>query len=130
MTERSKVVIDAIRAGLDAFVFKAVSESALQDQVAQALVAHDAKFYIEREVRVRAGRLDLLVSRDGVMVVLELKLHAAAAPVERQVQRYAKMPEIDAVGVVTTSRRLAHSLGAADQVIGGKPFFVIAVRTS
>lgn len=122
------IIVASLRERLGMFVFKATSEAAFQEQVADVLIKHGEQ--IEREVIAPgAGRYDILLPGQET-IVLELKLHAAAGPVERQVQRYAKMPEVDAVGVVTTSRRLAHSLGAADQTIGGKPFFVIAVRTS
>lgn len=65
----------------------------------------------------------------GIRIVLELKLHSAPAPVERQAQRYAKMEDVDAVCVVTTSRRLAFGLGGM-ATLGGKPFAVVAVRTT
>jgi hypothetical protein len=63
-------------------------------------------------------------------VVLELKLAASAPAVERQAQRYAGAPDVDAVVVVTTSQRLAHEprrAGATE--LGGKPFGVIALRS-
>ena len=110
-------------------MFLLQSEAQLQDKVASAIAYVDPKIWIEREVRAGNGRYDILCQRDGASVVLELKLHASPASVERQAQRYALRPEVDAVGVVTTSRRLAHGLGTAE-MLGGKPFFVVALRTT
>lgn len=126
--------IGAIRDALEPYVFRVRSEAALQAQVAVVL-APVAGMHIDTEVRRNGGRFDMLVryTMPGQFyppaVVLELKLHGAPAPVERQAQRYAMMDEVDAVGVVTTSRRLAGGLGGMSD-LGGKPFFVVAVRTT
>lgn len=116
---------------LGRYVFRAASEQQLQDQVAGILAG--AGLQVDREVRVNSGanRYDLLVTIPGVgRVVLELKLHASAPGVERQAQRYAAAPEVDAVMVVTTSSRLANELRRAGcSELGGKPFGVIALRS-
>lgn len=123
-------VIAAIRLALAPYVFRVRTESQMQDQVTLALAQAQLSWRISREVKSRAGRYDLLVVIPaGPRVVLELKLHSAASPVERQAQRYAKMPDVDAVVVVTTSRRLAGGLGDIAE-LGGKPFAVFAVRTT
>ena len=129
--------MDDIRAALDPYVFQVRREADLQAQVASLLAAVPS-MAIDTEVRSGAGRYDLLVRHTiaavfyQTTIVLELKLHSTAAAVERQTQRYALMPDVDAVGVVTTSRRLAASLlqGGPRSTLGGKPFFVIAVRTT
>lgn len=128
--------IDSIRAALEPYVFRATSEATLQAQVAGVL-APMPSIHVDTEVRRKGGRFDLLVRYalaaefypTLVVLVLELKLHSSPAPVERQAQRYAMMDDVDAVGVVTTSRRLAAGLGGMAE-LGGKPFFVVAVRTT
>lgn len=123
------LAIRDITLALSLFVFRANTEAVLQTQVAGVLEERLDSAVVDREVRVRGGRFDVQVTIYQVVVVLELKLHSPAAPVERQAQRYALMPGIDAVGVVTTSSRLAHSLGTEDR-LGGRPFFVVTLRTT
>ncbi len=125
MTAPSTTAMAAIRAAIAPFVYRVRTEAELQDQVALAL--DRAGLSYQRELRAAGARFDLQV-RAAATVVLELKLHATAAAVERQAQRYAMMPDVDAVIVVTTSSRLAHQLPHA--TLGGKPFAAIAVRTS
>jgi hypothetical protein len=123
--------LDQLADLLGRYAFRPSNERALQDMVADVLAG--AGLAAEREFRAAGGgdRYDLLVAVPGAgRVVLELKLAASAPAVERQAQRYAAAPDIDAVVVVTTSQRLAHELrrgGAAE--LGGKPFGVIALRS-
>jgi hypothetical protein len=115
---------------LGQYAFRPASEAQLQDQVAEVLVR--AGLAVDREVRAGdRDRYDLLVAPPGAgRIVLELKLHASAPAVERQAQRYAAAPDVDAVVVVTTSQRLAHELRRAGATeLGGKPFGVIALRS-
>lgn len=140
--DHGTAVVDAIaeiRTALAPYVFRATSEASLKDQVTLALASSHPDWSIRSEVRARAGRYDLLVTvpRTGLdgqaftRVVIEIKLRAAAASVERQAQRYAQMPDVDAVVVVTTSRRLAAQLvSSGGPSLCGKPFEAIAVRTS
>jgi hypothetical protein len=131
-------VIADVRAALSLYVFRVTSEASLKDQVTLALNAQQPTWTIRSEVTSKAGRYDLLVTvPSGPRVVLELKLRGGVAAVERQAQRYAKMSDIDAVIVVTTSQRLAAGLNAPGDLgqpplpeLGGKPFHVIAVRTT
>jgi hypothetical protein len=142
--EAMRLVFDA----LAGYVFLVRDEAELQDQVSIALTERiqgaldDCGVSFEREVAVHGGRFDILVHvrvapdvARRINVVLELKLGGSAAAVERQVQRYATMQDVDAVIVVTTSAQLARKLtvplgNQRDSTIGGKPFRVIALRTS
>lgn len=125
-------VIASIRKALAGYVFRVQSEADLQEQVSSVL----ATYSIEHRCEVISGasRFDILVTPG---VVIELKLRASAASVERQAQRYALLPEVAAVAVVTTSARLAANLAEPTRdglpplaSLGGKPFHVIALRTS
>jgi hypothetical protein len=130
-TPRCDHAIAMIRAALADYTFRARDEAELQDQVAAALAKQAPSVWIDREVGVPGGRLDILAHVGGVNVALELKLYAPAAATERQAQRYANLPDIDAVLVVTTSARLAHKIDDYPYpTLGGKPFGVIALRTS
>lgn len=131
-TDRIATAIAAIRSALADYVFRVRSEAELQDQVSVALTA--AGIEHAREYPAGGGRFDIFCAG---FVVLELKLKGSAAAVERQAQRYALLPNVDAVLVVTTSRRLEAGLmnpGDVGQAplstLGGKPFHVIALRTS
>lgn len=125
-----KVISDA----LWPYVFRVPSEAAFQAQVAGVLAAAPG-LHIDTEVRREGGRFDLLVRHSvagecyPASIVLELKVKGSAAAVERQAQRYARMEGVDAVGVVTTSSRLAAAL-RGPPTLGGLPFFVLNVRTT
>lgn len=132
--------IDAIRGALAGYVFRVRSEAELQAQVFDVVcqcagTKADGEWFlpgavITREVKAPGSRFDILVQTYHARIVLELKLKASAASVERQAQRYALMPDVDAVVVVTTSRRLAAQLTSSEVTLGGKPFHVIPLRTS
>lgn len=128
-----EAAIAVISEALGPYVFRVPSEAALQAQVAGVLAAVPG-LHIDTEVRRGGGRFDLLVryatpSLFPLVVVLELKVKGSAAAVERQVQRYARMDGVAAVGVVTTSSRLAAAL-RGPPTLGGLPFFVLNVRSS
>jgi len=124
---RGTDVLDYLRGLLAAYAFTPLHEADLQDQVATVLNA--AGVDVDREVLTARGRYDLLVRARGVSVVLELKVTGSAPSVERQAQRYALTPGVEAVAVVTTSNRLARELvRAGGESLGGKPFAVIALR--
>lgn len=133
------LAISSIRSALSGYVFRVRSEAELQDQVVDVLrraLGSDvgvSEVHVDTEVRKDGGRFDVVVQflprGQGVQtVVLELKLKASVSAVERQAQRYALMPDVDAVVVVTTSSRLAGQL--TGDSLGGKPFAVIALRTT
>lgn len=123
-------VFALVRRALDGLVYVAGREELLQEHVAAALRAA-GELEVETEVIDAGGRFDVVVAtRDvpRVRVVLELKIRAAVAAVERQAQRYALTHGVDGVAVVTTSRRLARQL-ADMRALGGKPFTAIALRS-
>lgn len=123
-------VFALVRRALDGRVYLAGREELLQQHVAAALRA-GGELDVATEVIDAGGRFDVVVVTRGaapVRVVLELKIRAAVAAVERQAQRYALSQGVDGVAVVTTSRRLARQL-ADMQMLGGKPFTAIALRS-
>lgn len=125
-TDRITTAIAAIRSALAGYVFRVRSEAELQDAVCKVLgdLGHGT---FRREAVVDGGRCDIIFRIHHVTVVIELKFKASAASVERQAQRYALMPDVDAVLVVTTSRRLAVELemlapvSIEDAVKGARP---------
>lgn len=133
-------VTPRIREALSGYLFRARSEAELQAQVVSVLSTKlpSHLYQVATEVRKGGGRFDIALKvawdedpcrwRRYGLVVLELKMRAPVASVERQAQRYALMEDVDAVLVVTTSHRLASQL--TGDTLGGKPFGVIAVRTS
>lgn len=134
MTERCDAiteVLQRIRSACTAYVFRCSREVDLQEQVATALGY--GSITTRREVIAEHGRYDLLVEQPHatgpIRVVLELKMKGSAAAVERQAQRYAMTDDVDAVVIVTTSARLAHSLSNGGQgELGGKMFRTIVLR--
>ncbi len=123
-------VFALVRRALDGRVYVAGREELLQEHVAAALRAR-GEVDVSTEVIDAGGRFDIVVATRGdspVRVVLELKIRAAVAAVERQAQRYALSHGVDGVAVVTTSRRLARQLDDM-RTLGGKPFTAIALRS-
>lgn len=142
--------ITRIRSALSDYVYRCRSESELQAQVVGVLGERMPEVHVDTEVRKGNGRFDVVLRGDwGVprfvaasdqwsdgavrgnagLLVLELKVKSSAAAVERQAQRYALIDDVCAVIVVTTSRRLASEL-SSEPTLGGKPFAVIALRSS
>lgn len=111
------------------------NEQRFQSAVAEVLVMRG--FRAPREVIAERGRYDIEIERDGVRVVLELKIKGSAADAERQCQRYAMTPDVHAVMLVTTSHRLAAEVaaGSHDRSLPGdggtrKPFELVLVRSA
>ena len=118
------IQIATIRAVLDGYIWRCPSEADLHRQMIHVFAKADMD--AEHEVKISAGRLDFLVTVDGVRVALEVKIKGSATEIERQAQRYALSGEVDAVVVVTTRRKLALQLNARE--LGGRPFAAIALR--
>lgn len=126
---------------LTRYTFSATNEAALQIAVTKVLHEQISSTGLMpgREIRTEGGRYDIAVIDTmndiraiGTLVrpaqiVLELKLKASPAEVERQAQRYAKQPDVDAVMVVSPSIVLLSKL--VPGTIGGKPFAYITLRT-
>jgi hypothetical protein len=94
------------------------TEAELSAAVASLLSRAGIEF--EAEVRIDArSRLDFLVGR----VAIELKIRGGLSALIRQLDRYAQSDRIDAIAVVTTSRRL----GGVPSELRGKPITVICM---
>lgn len=143
MQARARAIAE-VRTILSDYTFRAVDEHDLSVQVT-AILQDTAHFHVRREVAGPHGRYDILIEVIGngaddpsrrIRLVLELKVSGTAEAAERQAQRYTRDDGIDAVAVVTSSRRLALEIlrgGAYARLegvecLGGKPFGVIALR--
>ena len=123
--------IAELRVELANWAFPPGDEATLQRALIRLLSMEriqDAFGSVDSEVIAERGRYDILLKDSMVAIVLELKVKGSAAEVERQAQRYALTPSIDAVMVITTSHRLGAQIKSGD--LGGKPFGVVVVRTS
>lgn len=138
---RGIAAVEMLRKVLSCFTFAGSSEADVQRQVVTALTldhAYEGKIIVlGSEVVSELGRFDVLVEveieRVVCRVVLELKVRGTAAAAERQSQRYAKTPGVDAVALLTTSSRLLRDIAvgqevAISQTLGGKPFGAIYLR--
>jgi len=138
MTVTVHAKMDAVSRELARYRFTASNEAELQDAVASVLRLHAVRagtgMDVRREVIAAMGRYDILLENqpglhgDRIQIVLELKVKSSPAAVERQTQKYALTPDVSAVMLVTTSQRLASQVVSG--TIGGKPFGVIALRTT
>jgi hypothetical protein len=131
----TRAMLTDIASVLAEFTFKATNEFDLQAMVFNVLCKRAWTSSREVSSDSKANRYDLVVKRDGVVIVLELKVSGTAPAVERQAQRYAMTEGVHGVAVVTTSQRLARQLmspgdGGQEPLheLGGKPFGVIALR--
>lgn len=119
---------------LAGYRFRATDEHTFQGQISTALDGIGIKH--ECEVALGADRFDIVIRVADSMIVLELKVKGSAAAVERQAQRYLNNPEVDAVVIVSTSRRLIAGIAigtmpgpARDGRSIRKPLAAIAART-
>jgi hypothetical protein len=109
-------MVAEVVAAIEAHRFAYVDEDELQQGLAEVL----APFGVRREVRLNARcRIDLLAGRVGI----ELKIGGSAAALLRQVERYAELPELDALVVVTSRVRHLQPVDEAN----GKPVRWITV---
>lgn len=129
--------IDNVRTLLGGYTFVSANEAALQRSVHDVLAKSADRTMLDpaREIPSGGGKYDItLVERPPApsmtpfQIVLELKVKGSAPAVERQAQRYAKQPGVDAVVVVSTSQVLLSKL--VPGTIGGKPFDLISLRTA
>lgn len=99
------------------------NEAQLHQGLAEAFEAHGIGF--EREVRIKGGRIDFLVTVPDPYAVIgvEVKVKGSAGPLIRQVTRYAAEPRLDAILVVTTNPRHRAAIGFAE----GKPIDVVTI---
>lgn len=100
--------------------FNYADEEQLQAGLTAALEASGHQ--VDREVRLDGhSRIDLLVGRVGV----EVKVAGKPDAVERQLERYAHSPLIDAIVLVTT--RVRHRPPGQ---INGKPIVVVSLAAA
>lgn len=111
------VTLDDIARELRGYRFAVRDEDGLQVALHEIL---SALAPCEREVRVPAGRLDLLV--DGCIAV-EVKVAGSRAAVERQLRRYAAIEHVTGLVLVTTVAQ-HRTIGPT---IGGKPLVVVPI---
>lgn len=117
MTEASRVV-----AALAVHRFAAAAEADVQEWV-WFVLCNAFGDETQREVDFGdAGRIDFLVGRVGI----EVKVRGSRAAVARQCQRYAAVPTIDAVVLVSTRASLMSGLPAQ---LCSKPFHHVHLRT-
>lgn len=106
-------VAEAVRS----FRFRFVSEDELQAAIASALRLRG--FWVDREVRVVGGRIDLVVEET---VGVEVKVAGTPDAVLRQVDGYLRDPRLE--GIVLVSARGRHVLPS---VLRGKPVEVVSL---
>lgn len=105
--------------------FRSTSELALQARVAQVL--REAQIPAEAEVALTPrARVDFLAWGS---IAVELNVKGPYRDVERQLCRYARLPSVDAVVLVTTVYRHALQLRGVTH-LEGKPLLVLDVSTS
>jgi hypothetical protein len=117
------VAMVAIERAIASRVFHVPTEKALQDAVGQVLQEEAIAF--EREVKLGPGeRIDFLTAGG---VGLELKIEGATSAIARQLERYARSPEVQALMLVTT-RAVHVAVFARLPQVGGRPLRTIRVR--
>lgn len=115
-----------VRERLAAVGIKYVAEATLRAAPERQLVATTGELGQRKQVvrnapRIKKGdRIDLLAGRVGI----ELKVDGGWAEVLRQLDRYAASPDVDALILITSRRRLASGLPAE---LRGKPLASLSV---
>ncbi len=98
--------------------FRFTSENELQQGIAQLLAEQEVPF--QRELRVgKTDRLDLFLPREGIAI--EAKLDGTLAALTRQLYRYAALPEVRQIILVTTRARHRQ----LPQNLDGKPLYIV-----
>ncbi len=98
--------------------FRFTSEDGLQQGIAQLLADQGVPF--QRELRVgKKDRLDLFLPREGIAI--EAKLDGTLAALTRQLYRYAALPEVRQIILVTTRARHRQ----LPQNLDGKPLYIV-----
>jgi hypothetical protein len=97
-------------------------EIALQDGIEQVL-RDDQIAFVREKAATKAERPDFIVDPG---IALEVKIKGGTAALIRQIYRYAKLPEINEIVVVTSRSRLA----SLPEEIAGKPIRVVTLAGS
>jgi hypothetical protein len=112
------VDVHAVSAAIRNHRFRYSSEDRLQEGIALALTSRG--YSVQREVRLDSHcRIDLVVARIGI----EVKIAGTAADVHRQIARYLRSDQLDALVLVTSRVRHLH----IPESINGKQVEVITL---
>lgn len=126
-------VLESVVEVLEAVTPNYIDEYTLQAQLADAL--EHARFTVTREVRLSDGisRIDLVVTVPAFTldvpawsIGIEVKIDSRLSEVARQLTRYANLPELDALILVTTRSRHHH----IPTEIAGKPVRLVSYITA
>lgn len=113
-------MVDDLCRALRRVAFRFTSEAELHEGIATALEAASIPF--EREHRFGpADRVDFFIAG----LALEVKIDGSVSAVTRQLHRYAQHPNVRAIVLATTKRRLCAGMPDA---LAGKPVFVITLN--
>lgn len=116
------VTVDWLVANLQRYRWPIGVELDVQNAVAEWLRRRDVRY--EREYHLREADIIDFYFPDH-HIGLELKVKGSPASVMRQLQRYARSPEVDALILMTGHAALAAGC-AASLSLAGKPVHVIA----
>jgi hypothetical protein len=107
-----------LRIKLSRYRFNFVHEDQLQNGIAQALVTEGIEFEAEVKLSVR-DRIDFMVGKLGI----EVKVASPPALVMKQIHRYAQLPQIDEILLITN--RCRHLM--VPEIVNGKPVEVLFI---
>lgn len=110
-------VIHAVAKAIGSKVYRPASERELQDGLARVLTETFGADVAREVVLTAQDRPDFMVRR----VAVEVKTQGSLSALTRQIHRYAHLPAVDGVLVVSTLRRLSN----LPRTINGKPVAVV-----
>lgn len=111
-------MLDALRQDLLRFVYPYGSELKLQNCIEAALCQTGYTF--QREYINGSDRIDFLVTDGDQGIALECKIKGGPTAVLEQLLRYANLPEVDAILLVTS--RHTHRFDC--ETLNDKPFSI------
>lgn len=132
---RAEAVLAQVAETIGRFRYLFATESALRDQMAARLARPEWRIAVERRYDAR-HRVDIEVTAEGVRVAVEVKTAGSLGAAVMQCERYASLPEVDAVLLVSAApwaggaaarswRRLGGAGDGRGGETGGKPFRVL-----
>ena len=132
---RAEAVLAQVADTIGRFRYLFATESALRDQMAARLARPAWVIAVERRYGVR-NRVDIEVTAEGVRVAIEVKTAGSLGAAVMQCERYAALPEVDAVLLVSAApwaggaaarswRRLGGVVDGRGGETDGKPFRVL-----
>ena len=111
-------MLDALQQRILGYTYPYGNELDLQNAVQDALL--DSGYYFQREYINGSDRIDFLVTDGDQGIALECKIKGGPTAVLEQLLRYADLPEVDAVLLVTS--RHTHRFDC--ETLNGKPFSI------